>query len=64
MTHPRNLSETVDSFPSSLDVLGSPASGLVDIILDCNDTVLQRIRLTTDLAHILRAKLSYKLDVQ
>lgn len=64
MTPPRNLSETVDIFPGSLDVIGDPDSGLVDVVLDCNGISLQRIRLTVDLAHVLRMKLAYKLDIQ
>lgn len=64
MTPPRNLSETVDLFPGSLDVIGDLGSGLVDVVLDCNGVSLQRIRLTVDLAHVLRMKLAYKLDVQ
>ena len=61
MSAPRSLSQAVQHFPASLDVVGNPDRGLLSILIDTNDVALQDIVITVDLGYILLAKLAAKL---
>ncbi|WP_155770793.1 hypothetical protein [Mycobacterium colombiense] len=54
---------TVNILPTDVHVIGNPACGPVDVLLDTggNDPI-QTVRLTVDLVVILHAKLGNKLN--
>lgn len=60
---PKATRGTVTILPTDVQVIGNPASGLVDILLDTGGSEpIQTVRLTVDLVGILHGKLAKKLD--
>jgi len=49
-------------YPCSVEVIGHPSRGVLDVLLDVEKAEVTRVNLTTDLAWILYRKLQSKLE--
>lgn len=57
------MSQT-DLYPCSVEVVGHPSRGVLDVVFDFERSDITRVNLMTDLAWILYRKLSRKLENQ
>lgn len=55
------MSQT-DLHPCSVEVIGHPGRGVLDVVLDLERKHITRVNITTDLAWILYRKLQNKLE--